>query len=130
MIPSNAANQIQVVKDVDLTYNIDFELGIVTGMVDGIDAVHQAIHLILNTNRFDNVIYSWGYGVELDDLLGKPIDYIYPELKRRINEALTQDNRISGTSEYTFNKVGDTVSVAFIVHTIYGDTSYSREVMA
>ena len=58
------------------------------GSCDGLEAIKQAVYLILNVERYRYVIYSSNYGVEFDDLLGKPVPYVMPELKRRIEEAL------------------------------------------
>ena len=66
----------------------------ITGYIDGLEAIKQAVYLILNTERFEYIIYSWDYGVELYDLFGEPIDFVKSELKRVIKEALEQDDRI------------------------------------
>lgn len=72
------------------------------GSCDGLEAIKQAVYLILNVERYRYVIYSSNYGVEFDDLLGKPVPYVLPELKRRIEEALTQDDRITSVDGFEF----------------------------
>jgi phage baseplate assembly protein W len=93
----------------------------IQGYVDGLEAVRQAIYLILNTERYQYPIYSWDYGVELIDLIGKPIPYVMSEVARRIDEALTQDDRIIGTENYEFEKSGRGLKVTFTVVTNVGD---------
>ena len=97
-------------------------------MTDEQEAIRQAIYLILSTERYVYPIYSWNYGVELVDLIGRPKDYVMSEIKRRITEALTQDDRIDSVDGWTFEKTKKTVTVTFIVHTIFGVIEVTKEV--
>ena len=49
------------------TYRIDFENGCISGMIDGLEAVKQAITKILLTERYKNLAYSDDYGCEVLD---------------------------------------------------------------
>lgn len=112
-----------------LTWKLDSETMTLEGTVDGIDSVKQAILCILNTERYEYLIYSWNYGVELVELLGEPISYAVPELKRRIAEALEQDDRINGIRDFQFDISNQgTVLVSFIVETIFGTLGIEKEV--
>lgn len=102
--------------------------GTISGHVDGKEAVRQAIYCILNTERYDWVIYSWGYGVERKDLFGKPMGVAKSKVKKRITEALTQDDRIMGVDAFSFSQEGRKLNVCFTVHTQYGDVEASMEV--
>lgn len=42
--------------------------------------------------------------MELKDLFGKPIDYVMPEVERRITEALVQDDRIDSCDSLSLRK--------------------------
>ena len=58
----------EVENDPSLTYamqigTIEKDSRIFLGKADGEDANRQAILKILNTERYENVIYSWNYGV-------------------------------------------------------------------
>ena len=53
----------------------------VTGKVDGIKALEQAIYKILNTERYEYPIYTFAYGVELKKLIGREQPYVRSELK-------------------------------------------------
>lgn len=101
---------------------------ILSGMADGIDAVKQAIFLILSTERYKYVIYSHNYGVELDTLYGKPMTYVLPELRRRIREALAQDDRITDVDNFSFETGRSTVTARFTARTIFGDVEAERTV--
>ena len=100
----------------------------ISGYVDEKEAVRQAIYCILNTERYDWLIYNWNYGVELKDLFGKPIELVKSKLKKRIKEALMQDDRIQGIDAFSFEVSGRKLSVMFTVHTQYGDVETSKEV--
>lgn len=110
------------------TYKIDFEAGKIVGFCDGIEALKQAIYLILNTERYEYLIYSDDYGSELKGLIGKDRDIAESEYKRRIKEALIQDDRINNIDNFIFNYDGDNVLMEFIVFSIYGEFSIKKEV--
>lgn len=101
---------------------------ILSGVADGIDAVKQAIFLILSTERYKYVIYSHDYGVELDTLYGRPLTYVLPELRRRIREALVQDDRITDADNFVFETGKSTVTARFTARTIFGDIEAERTV--
>lgn len=113
------------IQDVELTNQPTITYAIVgdkiVGMVDGMEAIRQAIYLILSVERYGYLIYSWNYGVELKELIGKNVAFAYPEIKRRIIEALMQDDRILDVDNFIFQKEEEGVLVNFTVHTIYGD---------
>ena len=88
----------------------------------------QAIYNILNTERYQYIIFSWDYGVELKDLFGKPIDYVMPEVERRITEALVQDDRIDSCDSFEFEKKGRKLLVTFVAHTKFGSVPAQKEV--
>ena len=92
------------------------------------DALLQAVYLILSVERYQYPIYSYNYGVELVDLIGQPKDFVMSEVKRRITEALTQDDRINSVDGWEFETGRNWVTARFTVHTIYGDVSAEKEV--
>jgi len=110
------------------TYLVDFENGKIKGMTDGAQAVKQAVYLILTTQRYTYPIYSRSYGVELNDLIGKPTDYCMAEIKTRITEALCMDDRIVSVEHFAFEEHRNALTVSFTVKTIYGDISAETEV--
>lgn len=106
----------------DLTYKLTDKR--VAGCVDGHEAYKQAVAKILATERYEYLIYSWNYGIELKDLFGQPIPYVVPELQRRITEAIMQDDRTESVGNFKFDtsKFG-VVTVTFKVTSIYGETN-------
>lgn len=132
MIPSTVGflnKDLEIEKQPGLTYKMHTDQNLVRGYTDGREAVKQAIYKIIMTERYQYIMYSWNYGIELLDLFGEPVTYVCPELKRRITEALLCDDRIRSVDsfEFAFPKKG-VVHVAFTAHTIFGDVQAEREV--
>ena len=113
----------------DETYKIHLLQDEIKGKTDGLDAVKQAIYLILNTERYAYNIYSWNYGVELVDLIGQPLPYVTVALPRRIEEALTQDDRIKGVRDFKFQRDKNKLHTTFNVITTVGDVQSELEVV-
>ena len=84
------------------TLKMDHDWKTITGTIDQIQAVEQAVFLILTTERYQWLIFSWDYGVELQNLIGKDPEYCIPEIERRIREALLQDDRITAVENFEF----------------------------
>ena len=110
------------------TYKVNIEKSRINGYTDDLDAVVQSIYFILSTERYKYIIYSWDYGVELFNLIGKPMPYVMAELPRRITEALIQDNRIKDVVDFEFTRKGKTLHVTFTVVTTLGNLSSTLEV--
>lgn len=101
----------------------------IVGYTDDLEAVKQAIYLILNIERYDYLLYSWDYGVELKDLFGKPMSYVMAELPDRIKDALTMDNRITDVIDFEFERNKNKLHTTFTVITIYGNVPSEVEVI-
>lgn len=132
MIPSATAflkQDFEIEQQPTHTYKMDFEKKLVRGYTDNLEAMKQAIYKILNTERYQYVMYSWNYGIELIDLYGEPISYVCPELERRITEALAWDDRIQSVDNFEFNilRKGE-IHVTFTVHTSFGDVAAEKVV--
>ena len=110
------------------TYKILTDENRIKGHTNDLDAVIQTIYLILNTERYKYIIYSWDYGVELVDLFGKPMPFVISEVERRIREALLQDDRITAVTNFEFEKSGKNLNVKFEVLTDAGKIQVEKEV--
>jgi len=100
----------------------------IQGYIDGLDALKQAIYKVLNTERYEYPIYSFNYGIELENLIGKDPVYVQIELKRRIRECLLRDDRITEVDNFKFEFNEDQLKCTFDVHSIFGNLTISREV--
>ncbi len=99
----------------------------VIGFIDGLEAVVQSAMLILSTERFAYPLYSWNYGVELQNLFGTSPPLLYIRLQDAITDALTQDDRITGVTDFTFEQNGEKITVTCTLETIYGATQITKE---
>lgn len=128
MLPElNSINQLDETMP-SYTYNINRNTNRISGYIDGREAIIQAIYLILQTERYESLIYNWYYGVELDNLIGKNRDYVTSEIKRVIREALLEDDRITEVYDFAISYTKDTAIVQFLVETIIGDITIQWEV--
>ncbi|MFQ7322813.1 MAG: DUF2634 domain-containing protein [Lactobacillus delbrueckii] len=103
--------------------------GRIFSKIDDEAAVVQAVTKILETERSVYPIYSEDYGHDLDELIGKSEDYVEAEIQRVLEEALTQDDRITGVTVDDFDvHEDDTATITATVTTIYGDLTVEQEV--
>lgn len=98
------------------------------GNIDGIEALKQAVYLMLSVERYENIIYSWNYGIELANLFGKDKYYVMAELERVITEALLIDDRIKEVTDFEFNTDKNKVHCTFTVKSIYGDFTEEKTI--
>lgn len=85
----------------------------ILGFTNGKYSIQQSIQSMLQTPRYDYLIYSWNYGNELSMLIGKDKAYIEVEAPRLIKECLLQDDRISEVDNFSFADKGDGVLIKF-----------------
>ena len=125
MIPSGNAlltTELKVVTMPSKQHRMILNNNRIIGTCDTLEAVRQSIFKILNTERYEYLIYSWDYGIELKDLYGQSPMYVCPEIERRVKEALLQDDRITDITDFEFDiSRKGVVSVTFTVHTLFGD---------
>ncbi len=124
MIPNiNALDNLQDINMGNDNYKM-LSNGIqIIGVAKELESMKQVVYKILNTHRYNYVIYSWNYGIEINDLYGESLEYCKVELERRITEALIQDDRIESVSNFEFengNKKNE-LTVKFTVNTIFGE---------
>lgn len=131
MIPQNdgLTPDIQIIERPTKTYAMNLSGDDITDFVDNLKAMEQAIYKIIRTERYRYKIYSWNYGIELEDLFGMPVSYCIPEIERRIREALLQDTRIVEVINFDFDTPRKgVVFTKFTVVTIFGNVDVDKEV--
>lgn len=111
MIPQGGTIQpdTEVVESLDqpsLTYRLNLEEGTLSGQIDGLEAIKQAVAKVLQTRRFEHLIYSSDYGHELYDVIGRDPLWAYAEIERHIKEALLQDDRILSVDDMNISFAG------------------------
>lgn len=129
MIPDTLINpDLEVITDLTTTKTYDIRYNIVGKYIDDLEALEQAINKVLNTEKYQYPIYSFDYGVEFQSLIGKDLEYVKIELKRRIEECLLNDSRIQSVDDFEFEFNGDNLNCTFNVVSIYGDIQVNKEV--
>ena len=122
--PKTILGTTEIIKQADMpskTYSIDFQTGRISGTVDGRDAMVQAIRKILQTERFQYLIYSWNYGMEWSRLIGKSRETALANLKQQLESALLQDDRILSITDLNVTDSGRRfLTVSFTANTIFG----------
>ncbi len=128
-LPPEQAIDTETVTMPGLTYQVDWERGVITGMIDGLDSIRQAVLKILNTERYQYLIYSEDYGTEWQQILGQDHLFVRAEIQRMITEALLQDDRIEQIVDFqTYWTSGEDIRVSFTVQTRYGSFQINEEV--
>jgi hypothetical protein len=96
-----------------------------------VDAIAQDIKFILSTERNKYPIMGSNFGVELLDLVGKDRQYVQAQVKKRISEALSVDDRILAIGSFKFeSKENSSLSVSFVVETVLGKVGMSTEIIS
>ena len=109
------------------TFIIDWAARQISGMDSGLEAMKQAVDIILQNERFEWQIYTSDFGSELEALVGEEYDFIVGDLPRRIEDAFSVDNRIIGAENFVFSPPGmDYITCSFDVVTVFG--VFRREV--
>lgn len=121
-------DQMEVVEEPSKTFRMDMANNKMLGKADELEALKQAIYLRLSIEKYEHLIFSSDYGIELEDLFGEPVTYVIPELQRRITEELLKDDRINNVDDFTFTESKGSVAASFIVYTIFGDIDQELEV--
>ncbi|MBL7575512.1 Protein of unknown function [Peptoniphilus asaccharolyticus DSM 20463] len=111
------------------TYRMHVNSKRIYGNIDGKEALKQMIYKNLNTEYGVHLIYPT-FGIELQDLFGKPKNFAYVELIRRIEECLIRDDRINSVTDFKYIKeksYKDNLSISFVVNSIYGDIEITND---
>ena len=107
------------------TYKMDFERKRIGGMIDGKEAVVQAIWKILSTTRFAHLIYDDQSGCDFFNKInasGLTEVFLESDMPEMMEEALLSDERVTCVSYYSYEIIShDSVHVSFAASTIYGD---------
>lgn len=104
-----------------LTWGFELDGNRCYGKKDKVDAIIQSIFCILGTEKGAYIIYPASYGLQMDDLYGKPAPYMYAVLCDRIREALLMDDRIMAVDGFSYQASGDVMTIRFSVHIGYSD---------
>lgn len=111
------------------TYRLDLDTGRIVGMIDGQEAVQQAIRKAIITPRFKCLIYDNQYGSEIEDAIiarDASQDYIEAVIEGFVRDALKPDTRILDISDFNVSFEGNAAHISFTASTIFGKTTVSE----
>lgn len=127
----NDAENVRTAEDLSelKEWNVNFDTRQLTGeTVTGTRAVEVWIWKCLMTERFRHAIYSWQYGSELEQYIGKGItqEYIDTDVKLAIEDALLINPQIESITNYEGSMDGDKLLLSFMANTVFGSVSVSN----
>lgn len=111
-------------------YGIDFSTGKLTGkIVEGKEAIAVWAYLALHIERYKFYTYSWYYGNEFKELIGKNYskEYITSEVTRMVKECL-EHPYINGIKNLTIEQQEGKLHITFIIETDYGEEEIETDV--
>lgn len=103
------------------TYFINFSVKEIQNKITGLNAIKQAIYMMLNTEKKAFTIYPLDYGVSFEKYIGQHYDFITGDAPREIKESLLKDNRILDVTNFKFSKEKEKIFITFTVVTVYGE---------
>ena len=124
-------DDIEIVGEPSKTWIIDRNTNQVKGIGDGLPAMRQLVDILLNTERYYWQIYTDNFGVETEDLPGNDRAFIEAELPRRIEDAMSVDERIEGVENFVFTQTEPgSLLCTFDVNTVFGTVAGEVEINA
>lgn len=92
----------------------------IIGMGDNYEAVKQAVEIIFSVERFQWQIYTPNFGTDYRGVIGITPQVAANILRKRVEDAIKADERMTGITDYTWDVNGDSLTVSFTVNTVYG----------
>lgn len=126
--PLDISGGVSIQSQPSLSWRLNRETKRIEGTIEGLDAVRQAVDIILHVERFQWQIYKPYSGMEWAGLIGQDAGYVGAELQRRIQDALSVDDRVTGISDFDYTIKGNALHAVFTVRTVYGDFERQEEV--
>ena len=111
------------------TYKLDLDKGRIMGMVDGLEAVNQAIRKAIITPRFKCLIYDNQYGSEIQEAIiaqDATPEYAEAVVPGFVKDALKPDTRILKVYDFQFEFRTEGAYIFFRADTIFGETEFEE----
>ncbi|GAP04876.1 DUF2634 domain-containing protein [Fructobacillus tropaeoli] len=103
--------------------------GRIMNLIDGQEAMRQAIEKALQTQRYSVAWLSKNYGTDLEQLVGKSLDYAKSEVKRMISETFAADKRIIDVEVTNIDEMNKTDLAVYVnISTSFGKVAVVKEV--
>lgn len=128
MLPENNIEEIAREESADKAYFLDFDTKTVGELIDGKDALVQAIKMALMVQRYKYPVFSHSYGTDYTNAFADGYSKAMGRLKNAIYDSLIYDDRINAIDSFAFEKRGTKVIVKFRILSIYGPFGHEIEV--
>ena len=123
-IPIPVATVQEAAEKPSKTYKLDLDKGRILGMVDGQEAVRQAIRKAIITPRWKCLIYDNQYGSEVEAAVIQnkeaTREYVETVIPGFVRDCLRPDSRVTGVSNFDITFEDDHAYIRFDADTIYG----------
>jgi hypothetical protein len=94
-------------------------------IVEGNEAIKVWVYKAINTVRYEHSIYSWGYGCEATNLIGKGYTQglTKSEAERYIKECILINPYITNVEIIDINFTNNMLTCDIKINTVYGEVS-------
>ena len=116
---------------IPMEYGIDFATGQLTGkIVEGKEAIKIWIWNCLQTQRFRYPIYSWDYGADMEQYIGRAVskEFLQTDCENEIRSALLVNPYISDITDFEVDRKDDQMFVSFRAVTKFGEVEVDQGV--
>lgn len=120
LLPSSYLNvdikDIEPRERISKTWKLDHKKNrVITQFIDGVEALAQDIWAMLTVEKKGYEIHTDNYGSRFPELYGRSTEVIKSRLESYVRETLTQDERITGISnfEVEFKELGRIAVIEF-----------------
>lgn len=128
MLPENMLEEIEEKKNAYKAFGLDFENKRIGGIIDGKEALDQAVKMALMTQRYKYPAFSHAYGTDYSKVFEGNDKKAMGRLKNAICDSLGYDERIKRVDNFKFERNGEKMLVQFTVVSIYGESENEIEV--
>lgn len=119
------------VTDNSKRVRINFSTGQLTGqIVEGKEAIKVWIWCCLQTQRFRYPIYSWDYGADMEQYIGRAVsrEFLQTDCEDEIRSAMLVNPYISDVTDFNVERKDDQMHISFRVITRFGEMEVEQSV--
>lgn len=123
--------QIQGRHDNSKRVRVNFSTGQLTGqIVEGKEAIKVWIWCCLQTQRFRYPIYSWDYGADMEQYIGRAVsrEFLQTDCEDEIRSAMLVNPYISDVTDFNVERKDDQMHISFRVITRFGEMEVEQSV--
>lgn len=128
MLPENNLDTTGAKAESDKAFAIDFDNKTIDGMIEGREALMQAIRMALMTQRYKYPVFSHDYGTDFEGVFNEGYLKAMGKAKNAIYDSLIYDSRIKSIDDFEFERKGTKMIIRFTVLSVYGSIKYETEV--